>query len=250
MKSISDLGSKPVTLAIADVNQMAGSLLSHTFKRSSGIVVVSCTVDKISFLQSVRETKPDVALIGADLQDGLLSGLDALREVHEVHPELRPILLFDRPEPNVVVEGLRAGARGIFLRCNFDFAVLRKCVRRVFEGQLWISNTEMEYVLDALALGRPLRVVNPAGLNLLSKREEDVMRLVAEGLGNRDIAEQLSLSEHTVKNYLFRIFDKLGISNRVELVLYAVSNSKANAQGSPEAEEEKPVERTLGQGAA
>jgi len=60
--------------------------------------------------------------------------------------------------------------------------------------------------------------------NLRSKREEGVVRLVAEGLGNRDIAQQLNLSEHTVKNYLFHIFDKLGISNRVELVLYAVTN--------------------------
>ena len=249
MKSGDDLRRSPITLAIADVNLMAGCLLSHTFKRSSEIVVVSCTVDKSSFLKTVRETKPDVALIGADLQDGLLSGLDALREVHETHPELRPILLFDRPEPQVVVEGLRAGARGIFLRCNFDFTVLRKCVRRVFEGQIWVSNTEMEYVLEALTLTRPLRVVNPEGLNLLSKREEEVMRLVAEGLGNRDIAEQLSLSEHTVKNYLFRIFDKLGISNRVELVLYAVSNSKGNTLGSSEPEKEKPTGKALGQSA-
>jgi DNA-binding NarL/FixJ family response regulator len=247
--SVSDPRSKPVTLAIADANLMAGCLLSHSFKHSSGIVVVSCTVDKSSFLKSVRETKPDVALIGADLQDGLLSGLDALREGHDTHPELRPILLFDRPEPQVVVEALRAGARGIFLRCNFDFTALRKCVRRVYEGQIWVSNTEMEYVLEALTLTRPLRVVNPEGLNLLSKREEEVMRLVAEGLGNRDIAEQLSLSEHTVKNYLFRIFDKLGISNRVELVLYAVSNSKGNTLGSSEPEKEKPTGKALGQSA-
>ena len=69
-----------------------------------------------------------------------------------------------------------------------------------------------------------LRVVDAQGSNLLSKREEDVVHLVAEGLGNREIAQQLNLSKHTVKNYLFRIFDKLGVSNRVELVLYAVAN--------------------------
>jgi two-component system, NarL family, response regulator DegU len=79
-------------------------------------------------------------------------------------------------------------------------------------------------------------VVNPDGLNLLSRREEEVMRLVAEGLGNREIADLMKLSEHTVKNYLFRIFDKLGISNRVELVLYAVSNPKTVAPSSPRPE--------------
>jgi DNA-binding CsgD family transcriptional regulator len=71
-----------------------------------------------------------------------------------------------------------------------------------------------------------MRVVNADGLRLLTRREEDVVRLLAEGLQNRDIAKELKLSEHTVKNYLFHIFDKLGVSSRVELVLYAVSSSK------------------------
>jgi DNA-binding NarL/FixJ family response regulator len=244
MRTASDLRQNPVTLAIADVNLMAASLLSDQFKRYGDVSVVSCSVNKASLLQSVREIKPDVAIIGVDLQDGLLSGLDALRAVREAHPELRPILLFDRPEPQVVVEGLRAGARGVFSRSDFHLAALRKCVHRVFEGQLWIGSTEMEYVLDALIQARPLRVVNPEGLNLLSKREEEVMRLVAEGLGNRDIAEQMSLSEHTVKNYLFRIFDKLGISNRVELVLYAVTNPKETTIAP--SQQEKPLANAAG----
>jgi DNA-binding NarL/FixJ family response regulator len=247
MRMAIDLRRNSVTLAIADVNLMAASLLSDQFKRYGDISVVSCSVNKASLLSSVREMKPDVAIIGVDLQDGLLSGLNALREAQEAHSELRPILLFDRPEPQVVVEGLRAGARGVFSRCDFHLAALRKCVHRVFEGQLWIGSTEMEYVLDALIQARPLRVVNPEGLNLLSKREEEVMRLVAEGLGNRDIAEQMSLSEHTVKNYLFRIFDKLGISNRVELVLYAVTNPKETTIAP--SQQEKPLANAAGRGA-
>jgi DNA-binding NarL/FixJ family response regulator len=105
----------------------------------------------------------------------------------------------------------------------------------------------MEYVLDALIQARPLRVVNAEGLNLLSKREEEVMRLVAEGLGNREISELLVLSEHTVKNYLFRIFDKLGISNRVELVLYAVTNPKETTIAP--SQQEKPLANAAGRGA-
>jgi DNA-binding NarL/FixJ family response regulator len=181
-----------------------------------------------------------VALVTADLEDGLLSGLAALRDVHEADPELRLILVFDRPESQLVIEGLRAGARGFFSRRNFDFASLRKCVRRVCEGQIWIGNAELEYVFEALAQARPLRVVNPDGLNLLSRREEEVMRSVADGLGNREIAERMGLSEHTVKNYLFRIFDKLGISNRVELVLYAVSNPKGSTPTASEQQKPSP----------
>jgi DNA-binding NarL/FixJ family response regulator len=247
MKTTCGLSATPVTLTVADANLMAGRLLSDHFKRHSGFTVVSCVTDKASLLRSVRQTKSDVAIISADLQDGLLSGISALREVREANPDLRPILLFDRPEPQLVIEGLRAGARGVFSRCNFDFAALRKCVRRVFEGQLWVGNTELQYVLDALTLARPLRVVNPDGLNLLSRREEEVMRLVAEGLGNREIADLMALSEHTVKNYLFHIFDKLGISNRVELVLYAVSNPNTGPPVSSQSEKSLP--NTSGRGA-
>jgi DNA-binding CsgD family transcriptional regulator len=80
--------------------------------------------------------------------------------------------------------------------------------------------------MEAFSQLAPMRVVNADGMRLLTKREEDVVRLLAEGMQNRDIAQELKLSEHTVKNYLFHIFDKLGVSSRVELVLYAVSSTK------------------------
>jgi DNA-binding NarL/FixJ family response regulator len=213
-------------VVIADSNAMTGRLLSDQFKRHSDIRVISCATDRASLLGSVRQIKSDVALISADLQDGPLSGVAAVREVHDADPNLRSILLFDRPEPQIVVDSLRAGARGVFSRCTYDFPTLRKCIRRVREGQIWLGNMELEYVLGALSDTRPRCLVSPDGLKLLSPREEGVMRLVAEGLGNREIAKALDLSEHTIKNYLFHIFDKLGISNRVELVLYAVTSPR------------------------
>lgn len=234
------LSRTPITIAIADANVMAARLLGDQFKRQPEFAVASCVSDRASLLRLVRDIKTTVALVTADLEDGLLSGLAALRDVHEADPELRLILVFDRPESQLVIEGLRAGARGFFSRRNFDFASLRKCVRRVCEGQIWIGNAELEYVFEALAQARPLRVVNPDGLNLLSRREEEVMRSVADGLGNREIAERMGLSEHTVKNYLFRIFDKLGISNRVELVLYAVSNPKGSTPTASEQQKPSP----------
>jgi two-component system, NarL family, response regulator DegU len=246
MRAAYPSSAPPISVAIADANPMAGRLLTNQFKRHVEFSVVSCTLHRSSLVAAVKETMPAVALISTDLQDGLLSGLTALREVQEVNPDLRSILLSDHPDPNIVVDGLRAGARGFFSRCDFDFAALCKCIRRVCEGQIWIGNTELEYVFDALVRARPLRVVNPEGLNLLSRREEEVMRLVAEGLGNREIANLLKLSEHTVKNYLFHIFDKLGISNRVELVLYAVSNPKPAGHPRPEEGDALAQEAPLG----
>jgi DNA-binding CsgD family transcriptional regulator len=84
----------------------------------------------------------------------------------------------------------------------------------------------MHYVLEALSEVDTLRVVNSSGKPLLTPREEQVVALVADGLTNREAAHELGISEHTVKKYLLRIFDKLGISTRVELVLYAVSHGE------------------------
>jgi DNA-binding NarL/FixJ family response regulator len=94
----------------------------------------------------------------------------------------------------------------------------------VHRGQIWATAEQVDYLIDIVSQVPSLRVVNADGNTLVTPREEQVVALVAEGLSNRQIAEELGLSEHTVKKYLFRIFDKLGISTRVELVLYAVNH--------------------------
>lgn len=108
-----------------------------------------------------------------------------------------------------------------------NFKALRRCVEQIHAGQIWANSSELGEVVEAFRQLAPMRIVNADGLRLLTKREEDVVRLVAEGLQNREIASKLKLSDNTVKNYLFHIFDKLGISSRVELVLYAASSTKS-----------------------
>jgi len=106
----------------------------------------------------------------------------------------------------------------------------------VHQGQVWANSSELRYLLEALRESEPMRLVDSRGEAILSKREQDVVRCVAEGLSNREIASRLKLTEHTVKNYLFRIFDKLGVSSRVEVVLYAFRFRK-DLVGSPVPEE-------------
>lgn len=102
------------------------------------------------------------------------------------------------------------------------FETLCECVRTVHQGQIWVRAAELHFLVDAIVESVPPRTLNAKGAPLLTKQENGIVRLVAEGLTNRDIARQLGLSENTVRNYMFRIFDKLGTSNRVELALYAV----------------------------
>jgi DNA-binding NarL/FixJ family response regulator len=120
-------------------------------------------------------------------------------------------------------------------------------VEQVHAGQIWADSSELSDLVEAISQLAPMRVVNADGMRLLTNREEDVVRLLTEGRQNRDIAHELKLSEHTVRNYLFHIFDKLGVSSRVELVMYAVSRAKrmqtADAQdGKPDSEQAGGVE--------
>ncbi len=140
-------------------------------------------------------------------------------------PQTRCILLVEASEPETVVNAFRAGAKGIFCRAG-SFESLCKCIATVNKGQVWANSAELQFVLEVLARAAPLQRLNEQARAQLTKREEEVVGLVAQGLSNREISSTLNLSAHTVKNYLFRIFKKLGVSSRVELVLYALDHSQ------------------------
>jgi len=167
----------------------------------------------------------DVALVSESLQDGPLTGFHILRELCTRFPKTRVIMLLKSAQQELVVDAFRAGAKGVFCRAE-PVEILCKCISAVHQGQIWANSQQFQYILDALSCAAPLRIVNPQGRTLLTNREKDVVKLVAEGLSNRAIAQELGLTEHTISNYLFRIYEKLGISSRVELVLYSFSNQR------------------------
>jgi len=216
-----------ISILIGHYNAMSCELMEAALMRRARFNVVARAFSSEEVIAAVRDFNPRVTLITANLKDGVLSGFAALRRLREFRPDLRCILLLDSPEPQSVVDAFRAGARGVFSPSQSQFEMLCRCVLRVDAGQIWANSAELAYVMEAFASYAPLRIVNRDGQKLLSTREEDVVRLVSEGYSNRDIAHELALSEHTVKNYLFRIFDKLGVSSRLELVVYAASRSGA-----------------------
>jgi len=112
--------------------------------------------------------------------------------------------------------------REVFFCREEPLQALSKCINAVNQGQIWANSKQLRSVLDAFASAAPLRLANGQGRVVLTKREIDVVKLVVDGLTNRAVAEKLGLTEHTVSNYLFRIYEKLGISSRVELVLYSL----------------------------
>ena len=217
---------KDISVLVASANTITGELLASALNRQARFRVAASVTSVQEVLEASQSNKLNIALINESLADGMLSGFRALRLMVDRDPEIKVVLLLDNPEPNLVVDAFRAGAKGIFCRSQSDFKALCRCVDRVNDGQIWANSSELSRVLEAFSRLAPMRVVNADGMRLLTKREEDVVRLLAEGLQNREIARELNLSEHTVKNYLFHIFDKLGVSSRVELILYAVSSTK------------------------
>jgi len=148
--------------------------------------------------------------------------MSTIRSLHLTHPEIAEVLLLDNSDRDTVLNAFRSGVRGLF-SFGDSLRLLCKCIQCVHRGEIWASNQHLEYLVEAVTQVPSLRVMNSHGINLLTPREEQVVALVADGLSNRGVARELGLSEHTVKKYLFRIFDKLGVSTRVELVLYAVT---------------------------
>ena len=209
-------------MLIADSGPLQSQLLTRAPK-SRREFQVSAVDLKISALHTfLQENHADVALIaGNQLPDWGL-----LRWLHITHPKIATVLLAESDDRELVVNALRAGAKGIFLFTQDPLRLLCKCISQVSRGEVWISNQQIHYVLDALSEVPTLRVVNANGRPLLTPREEQVVALVSDGLSNRGVAGELGLSEHTIKKYLLRIFDKVGISSRVELVLYAMSHGE------------------------
>jgi DNA-binding NarL/FixJ family response regulator len=137
-------------------------------------------------------------------------------------------MLIPDSERDLVVDAFRGGARGVF--CRFQsIKLLPKCIRTVHEGQIWADTRNLVYLLDFLTQLKPLRLIKPGGgMARLTPREAEVVQLLADGLSTRDISQKLALSEHTIRNYLSAIYDKLGVSSRVELALYAVHREDLN----------------------
>jgi len=218
--------SEMIRVLAADSTRMNSQLLATALERDKRFQVLETAPDARSIVASVLKEKPAVVVISAELDGNPRRGFEVAREVRAAHGEIRIIMLLDTSERSQVVEAFRAGARGVFSRAE-SLKSLAKCICCVHEGQVWADSKELRYLLEALGEALPLRVIDARGTELLSRREQEVVRCVAEGLSNREIAQRLGLTEHTVKNYLFRIFDKLGVSKRVEVVLYAYSLSSA-----------------------
>ena len=229
MQKAQPLRSSVVNILIAEANHMNCQLVESAFRpRRNRFTVVGAVVSSDQALALLKETEPDVAIISAQLEEGPAEGYRVLRQLRSLGSRTRAVMLLDSRDREVVIDAFRSGARGVIFR-DETLKTLSKCIHAVHKGQVWVNSQHLGYLLDALGQAAKLHLQQTHLKERLSKREESVVRLVAEGLSNREVSEQLGLSEHTIRNYLFRVFDKLGVSTRVELVLYCLQERHAKA---------------------
>lgn len=217
-------GGTPIRVFVADNSPIHTQLIADGLKRDPNLQIIVPMSDSSGLIAEVMASDVDVLVLSANLDEQPSRGLEILQELRTSFPGIRAVVLLHSSKRELIVDAFRAGARGIFSRQG-SIEMLMKAVRCVHEGQIWANSREMTLAVEALANSRVIRPMNANGLNLLSRREMEVVRCLAEGMTNREIAERLQLSQHTIKNYLFRVFDKLGVSSRMELLFMTLNQS-------------------------
>ena len=210
--------TRPVTIVIADDHTIFREGLRRLLEGEPAFRVVGEAEDGSEAIQQVRQLKPDILLL--DIVMPRVSGLQVLDELSAGRMPVRTIVLTAAIERSKAVETLQRGARGVLLK-EASTAHLFKCIRCVAEGQYWVGREEVGDLVEYMR--REVSAAQDERERLgLTGRELEIVSAIVAGLSNRDMASQFAISEQTVKHHLTRIYDKLGVSNRLELALYAI----------------------------
>jgi DNA-binding NarL/FixJ family response regulator len=206
-------------LAIADDHPIVLDGLAQLFAGEPDFeVVVRCSTGD-ELLAALRRSRPDIAVI--DIRMPGMTGLDVLRTAHDERLPTKIILLTAEISDESVVAAVRLGVAGIVLKETAP-RVLLQSVRSVAAGEKWLDDGAMRRALDSM-LRREAGLAD--AVRVLTPRELEIVRMVATGLRNKQIAEKLSITEGTVKIHLHSIYQKVNVSGRVELSIYAREKS-------------------------
>lgn len=206
-----------IRILVADDHAIFRDGLRKLLEASDEAQIVGEASNGVECTKMLPKLKPDILLL--DLRMPEKDGLAVLEEVNFESLPTRVIVLTAAEDDRDVVRAMRLGARGVVLKQSASDLLL-KSIHKVYDGEIWLDNRMTAEVIDAFKKSAEagIRREKP----LLSDREKEIVQLVAQGFRNREIGEKLFISEQTVKNHLHNIFDKLGVSDRLELALYAI----------------------------
>ncbi len=212
-----------IRILLADEPSVFRDGLRALLSSHPDIAVIAEASQPGSILELARLHRPDIILFEPDGS----AGLQILRDLSREKLPSRVILLTASNDTDLRTQAVRCGVAGIVPKKS-PTELLLKSIRKVNAGELWLDRTTSAEVVRELA-AKPIPMPRHAPVTekpaVLSRREREIVALVAQGFRNREIADKLFISEQTVKNHLHNVFDKLGVSDRLELALYAIHNS-------------------------
>ncbi|MGA2886944.1 MAG: response regulator transcription factor [Terracidiphilus sp.] len=231
---------KPGTIRVilADSQAIYRVGIRKVFALEDDLRVVA-QADSLENLRSAIERYPtDVVL----MEGGLLTGTsNVIPDLLRVAPDVKLIVQAVSADENQTVELYRRGVRGIISR-SISPDLLVRCVRRIAAGETWIDNQSVSWVIEAYR-AQAASLVSPRTQPKLSPKEMAIITCITQGKRNKEIAFQLGTTEQVIKNYLRKIYDKLGVSDRLELALYCLHNKIIQS----DVEEELVAQKVLGQ---
>lgn len=220
----------PIRILLVDDHTLVRQGLRMLLENHPDMKVVRDVATPEEALIAVEQDKPDVVLLDLDL--GSANGLDLIPRLTGVKENLRIVILTGVRDTELHKRAVRLGAVGVVQKEQAG-EMLTKAIRRVCEGEIWIDRKMTAAVFQELRRGEGPRQQNEEEVRIesLSSREMEVVALIAQGFGTSRIAETLFISEKTVRNHLATIYDKLDVSDRLELALFAVRHGLAGDSG-------------------
>ncbi len=210
-----------IRIVIADDHPVVRIGVKNMLQSDSGLEVIGEASDGDEAITGTLELLPDILLL--DLQMPRLPGLEAMRAIMSGSPSVKILLLTSTITTQQIIEALQIGARGIVLKDALADH-LTTAIRAVSSGDYWIGGKRVVNLVGALHELMQQAAVPERKTYGLTPRELEVVGCIVEGCSNRDIAKQFSISEETVKRHLSNIFDKTGVSTRLELALFAIAH--------------------------
>ena len=219
-----------IRIVVADDHPIFRDGLCKLLALEEDFEVVAQAQDGRQVLDVLQQFEPDILLL--DLKMPGLDGLATLQRLQITRNKTRVIVLTASDDKNEFVQAMKLGTSGIALKQTAT-ELLIKSIRKVHAGEIWLDSHTTAAVIrqfvanDEAPAPAPISAAAPRERERspLSQREREIVALVARGFKNKEMAEKMFISEQTVKNHLHNIFDKLGVSDRLELALYAIHNN-------------------------